>query len=341
MKIQENISLAQYTTFKIGGLARYFCAVRSEDDLVEAVRFAKEKKIPIMVIGGGSNLLFSDAGFNGLIIRSEIKGMTFKDVGNDSVLIEANAGEDWDGLVEQVVKRGLYGVENLSSIPGTVGASPVQNIGAYGFDVSSAIESVRALDIETMDFVELKNGECLFSYRDSRFKRERSRFIITRVTYKFSKKGKVDASYKDLVEYFGKRKITDPTLKQVRQAVIEVRETKLPDWKSWGTAGSFFKNPIIDVGHFKRLKKEYPEIPGFPEADGRIKVPLGWIIDKVCNSKGLTIGNVSTYEKQALVVVARPGATATEVIEFANEIMRRVHEKTGIRIESEVEWAVA
>jgi len=341
MNIQEYVPLAKYTTFKIGGPARYFCAAKSEDDILEAVRFAKEKKIPVMVIGGGSNLLVSDAGFNGLIIRCGIKGIEFKDAGKRSVLIEAGAGEDWEDLVAQAVERGLYGVENLSAIPGTVGASPVQNIGAYGFDVSGSIDMVRALDTKTMKFVKFSNSECNFSYRNSRFKHEKGRYIVSKVTYRLAKEGKADASYKDLVEYFGKRKIADPTLKQVRQAVIEVRKAKLPDWRSWGTAGSFFKNPLIDAEHFKRLKREYPEIPGFPEADGRIKVPLGWIIDKVCNSKGLTIGNVSTYEKQALVVVAKPGATATEVIGFANEIMRRVKEKTGIQVEAEVEWAVA
>ena len=347
MPILENISLAKYTTFKIGGPARYFCAVQNEDELVEAVKFAREKKLLIFTIGGGSNLLVPDEGINGMVIRMEIKGKKFTDgeggsIGaGDSVTVTAGGGEDWESLVKETVERGLYGLEGLSSIPGTVGASPVQNVGAYGIDVSSAIEAVRALDTKTMKFVLLSKADCKFSYRDSMFKHEKGRYIVTSVTYKLAKTGKADIGYRDVREHFAKKGISSPTLAEVRQAVIEIRRNKLPDWTSWGTAGSFFKNPVIAAAAFDELKKKYPELPGFKEPDGRMKVSLGWILDKLCDARGLTIGNVGTYEKQALVVVAKPGATAKDVLAFSKELMRRVKEKTGIEIEGEVEWAVA
>ena len=383
MKISENITLAPFTTFKIGGPASFFCRAGNDGELVEAVKFAKDKDLPILVIGSGSNLLISDQGYKGLVIRNEIMGVEIESeagsqkpearsrkreenktqnagVSSDSqlrapsskssgsklpasssFLITAGAGEDWEKLVERTVGMGLYGMENLSAIPGTVGASPIQNIGAYGVDVSKVIHSVRALDTKTMDFVELSNADCRFAYRDSRFKHEKGRYIISAVTYALSKEGRINIDYKDVREYFDRKNIAKPTLAQVRQAVTEVRRNKLPDWTCWGTAGSFFKNPIIDKETFAALKKKYPDLPGFPEPDGRVKVSLAWILDKLCDARGLTIGNVGTFEKQALVVVAKPGASAKEVLDFAHELMRRVREKTGIEIEGEVEWVVA
>jgi UDP-N-acetylmuramate dehydrogenase len=336
MTIQKNISLAQYTTFRIGGPARHFCEVTSEDELVEAVESAKSGQMRILVIGGGSNILISDSGFDGMVILMMIKGIEIS-----GSLVAAGAGEDWEDLVEKIVSKGLYGAENLSFIPGTVGASPVQNIGAYGADISSIISSVRALDTTTMEFVELSNADCHFSYRHSRFKEERGRFIITKVTYALAKEGRVNIRYKDLKDYFAAHNDPSPSLAEVRQAVIRIRKDKLPDWKEWRTAGSFFKNPVISAEKFEELKARYPEMPGYPETKDRIKVSLGWILDKLCDAKGLTIGNVGTYEKQALVIVAKTGATAAEVVDFSNELMRRVKDKTGIEIESEVEWAVA
>ncbi|MFA6294935.1 MAG: UDP-N-acetylmuramate dehydrogenase [Candidatus Paceibacterota bacterium] len=342
MIIQENISLAQYTTFRIGGPARYFCVVTNEDELAEAVTFAKDKKLNILVIGGGSNLLISDGGFNGLVIKIEIKGVKEHGMQDmDYELITAGAGEDWDELVEKLVNKSLYGLENLSSIPGTVGASPVQNIGAYGVEVSSVISSVHALDKKTMKFVELSNTDCHFSYRNSLFKEEKGRFIITGVTYKLSRKGGVNIEYRDLKEYFGNKVTDSPSPIEVRQAIVEIRKNKLPDWRKFGTAGSFFKNPIITIEQFEQLKGKYPEIPGYLEADGRVKISLGWVLDKLCDVKGFTIGNVGTYEKQALVIVAKSGATASEVLAFSNELIHRVKDKTGIDIEGEVEWVVA
>jgi UDP-N-acetylmuramate dehydrogenase len=374
MKIESNIPLAHYTTFKTGGPARFFCSVTNEQELLEAINFSQENKLAVFILGGGSNVLINDKGFDGLVIKIEIQGIEMQESKNDSdqnaLVVSAGAGEQWDSFVEYAVGHGLYGIENLSAIPGTVGAAPVQNIGAYGSEVSQTIQSVRAYDTQQSTFVEFSNTECQFTYRDSLFKKEKGRYVITRVDFLLSRQGSVNIEYKDVKEYFGKIKneksniknlsstmigdeaqglntnfldsstVTSsaPTLKQVREAIIDIRWNKLPDWKLWGTAGSFFKNPIISQTAFNALKEKYPDLPGFPESDNKVKVSLGWILDKVCNMKGLCIGNVCTYEKQALVLVAKPGATSEEIVNVAKNIMNTVKEKTGIDIEGEVEW---
>ncbi len=354
MKIKENIKLAPYTTFKIGGPARYFCVVSDEKELVEAIRFTKEKKLRFFILGAGSNILISDDGFDGLVVKNEIKGIERKakskkqkaQSGKSTVeddaeaILTVGAGEDWEELVKKTVEDGLYGLENLSSIPGTVGAAPVQNIGAYGVDASMMIQFVRALDTETVKFADLSNENCAFSYRDSLFKREKGRYAIASVTFVLSKNGRVNIEYKEVREYFAEKKNQNPSLAEVREAIVEIRKNKLPDWKHWGTAGSFFKNPVVSKESFAELKKKYPGLPGYPEPGDGVKVSLGWILDKVCDAKGLVMGNASTYEKQALVLVAKPGASSVEVVNLANELMRRVKEKTGIAIEGEVDWAV-
>jgi UDP-N-acetylmuramate dehydrogenase len=337
MTIQEHISLASYTTFKIGGQARFFCHATTDEEVIEAVTFARGKKLAIFILGGGSNILIGDEGFDGLVIHMGMMGISEKKQ-DTKFIISAAAGEQWDTLVEYAVEHGLYGIENLSAIPGTVGAAPVQNIGAYGAEVSQVMYAVHALDTREMKFVDLNKEECLFSYRESMFKKEKGRYIITRVDFLLDPNGSVNTSYKDVSDYFAHKKNTAPTLKEVRETVTNIRWGKLPDWKLWGTAGSFFKNPIISANDFMRLKKMYPGLPGYPESDGRVKVSLGWILDKVCNAKGLCKGNACVYEKQALVLVSKPGATSEEVVALAQELMRLVKEKTGIVIEGEVEW---
>ena len=280
-------------------------------------------------------MLISDKGFDGLVIRMNIKGIVSKDTA-----LSVGAGEVWDELVAYAVDSGISGFENLSAIPGTVGAAPVQNIGAYGTEVCDLIKSVRTLDTSTMSFVELSQGACTFAYRDSLFKHQKGRYVIVGVDFIANKNSSINVEYKDLKEYFKKeieQKSTITTL-QVRNAVIAIRAAKLPDWKQWGTAGSFFKNPIISQNQYIELKKRYPEIPSFAEPDGKVKIPLGWVLDKVCNVKGLKNGRARVYEKQALVLVSEPGATAEEVTGLAHILMDCVKEKTGIEIEGEVEW---
>jgi UDP-N-acetylmuramate dehydrogenase len=333
MTIQENVSLAKYTTFKIGGPAKFFCLVSNEKELVEAVNFAKTKNLPIFVIGGGSNLLVSDSGYSGLVIKLNILGINY-----DGDKVTAFAGEDWDNFVADTVEHGFHGLENLSAIPGTVGAAPVQNIGAYGVDVANTIEEVRVLDIDSGKFITLKNSECGFEYRDSIFKHQKGKHIVVSVVFKLEKNGKVDISYKDLVDYFAGKGIINPTIKEVRDAVVIIRKSKLPDWSVWGTAGSFFKNPVISVQEYVDLKQKFSDIPSFPQCDGKIKVSLAWILDNVCHAKGLAVGNAKVYENQALVLIAKPGASASEVVELSRKIQDLVKEKTGLVIEAEVEW---
>ncbi|MDE1975476.1 MAG: UDP-N-acetylmuramate dehydrogenase [Patescibacteria group bacterium] len=346
MQILENVSLAQYTTFNIGGPARFFCIVRDEGELMESVKLAQQKRCRMLVLGGGSNILISDAGFPGLVIKNEMKGVSIIREDDLSALVRVAAGEPWDGFVDWAVSRGLSGIENLSAIPGTAGAVPVQNIGAYGAEASGVIASVRVLDIHAMKFVDLSNADCRFSYRDSLFKHDKGRYVIVGTDFKLAKGGKPNLEYKDLKEYFKKKETLhpytptppQPSLREVRDAVIDIRWRKLPDWKLWGTAGSYFKNPIISAELFKGLRTRYPKLPGYPEPDGRVKVSAAWLIDNICRSKGTWDGNVGSYEKQALVLVAKPGATAAEIVEFSNKLMKRIEHETGIKLEAEVEW---
>ncbi|MFA6315424.1 MAG: UDP-N-acetylmuramate dehydrogenase [Candidatus Paceibacterota bacterium] len=341
MLMQENVILSSYTTFHLGGPARFFCRVETEDQLLEAVEFANKKKLPILILGGGSNVLISDSGYAGLVIKIEIMGIDWQYDNDGDVIVNVRAGENWDEFVKQTVDRGLYGLEALSAIPGTVGAAPIQNIGAYGVDVANHIEKVRALDMNTLKYVYLSKDECQFGYRDSIFKKRKGLYIVSSVVFKISKSGRVKMNYADVKEYFATKQITDPTLVEVRQAVIEIRHNKLPDWTKWGTAGSFFKNPIITAEHFDKLKTKYPGLVGFSDKDGKVKVSLGWILEHVCNVKGVLVGNVGTYKKQALVLVTKPGATSSEVVAFAKNLMNEVKEMTDIDVEVEVDWTVA
>ncbi|MEK7213792.1 MAG: UDP-N-acetylmuramate dehydrogenase [Patescibacteria group bacterium] len=339
MKIQENISLKEFTTFKIGGYARFFCLVKNEDELIEAINFSKKNKLKIFILGGGSNILVSDNGFSGLVIKMEMKGIEYAEDG-DNIRVTVRAGEDWDAFVGQTVERGLYGLENLSLIPGTVGASPMQNIGAYGIEVENIIESVYVLDIQKDQYKTFKNSECKFSYRDSIFKKEPNRFVIISVTFLLNKKGKINYDYKDLQDYFLFKKIEKPNLKQIREAIIEIRNRKLPDLKKYGTAGSFFKNVVVSQVKAKELLAKYPEMIIRPANDKKVKIPIAWILDNVCGFRGVKKGNVGTYKNQALVLINYGNAKAEEIINLAQKMVDSVYEKTGIEIETEVEYVV-
>jgi len=343
MKILENVPLSQYTTFKIGGKARFFCAVRNEKEMVEAVLFARGKDVRFIVLGGGSNVLISDAGYSGLVIKNEITGIEIINKGENEYILSAGAGEVWDEVVKRSVDENLHGIENLSAIPGTTGAAPIQNIGAYGTDIADVVHKVRVLNTQNMTFEELACEDCDFGYRDSIFKKQRGKYIVTRVSMVLIKGDATEISYKDLKLYFENKGYSEkdgrlPSVSEVRDAVLYIRSNKLPDWKKWGTAGSFFKNPIISKIKYDELKQKYPELPGYEEPGDKVKVALGWVLDHVCKVRGVTNGNVGTYEKQALVIVSKPGATAEEVVSFSREIMDKVYNSLGIKIEAEVEW---
>ena len=336
VKIDHSVTLAPYTTFKIGGPAESFAVVKSEEELPTLVREARERQQSIMVLGGGSNVLIDDAGVKGLVIKNEIKGVSSV-VSGDQILVTAGAGEVWDDLVALTVKEGWWGLENLSSIPGSVGATPIQNVGAYGVEVASLIKSVRVFDIERAEFRELTNQECAFGYRDSFFKTEAGRkMIVTSVTYSLSTVPNPKLHYKDLSVFFSDAELSNISQSAIRDAVVKIRAGKFPDWKQIGTAGSFFKNPVIDKVQYESLVAQYPGLPGYPEKEGKIKVPLGWILDNICDVKGLRDGNVGLYEKQALVLVNFGSATAFQIKSFADKIRDEVFKKTQIEIEMEV-----
>lgn len=334
----QNKPLKDLTTFRTGGTARYFCRVRTIGDVADACSFTRDKNLTIFVLGGGSNILVSDSGYDGLVIKNEIEGTAFVDE-QTTVSVIAGAGVVWDELVEETVSHGLYGLENLSLIPGTVGAAPIQNIGAYGVEVCEAIVAVDVYDAERFVHRRMSGRDCDFSYRSSIFKQEKGkRLIVTAVHFQLKKGGELKMSYPDVDAYFNKHAITKPTLKDVRKAIIYIRRNKLPDIKKIGTAGSFFKNPIITPEHYDRLKKLFTGIPGYPASSG-IKVSLGWLLDHVCHLKGFKKGNVGLYEKQALAIVNNSGrATTHEIRMLADFVSKEVYKKTGIAIEPEVQF---
>lgn len=331
--ITAQVPLAPRTTLGVGGAAEYFAEVSSLEALREVVAWAQKEKHPILVLGGGSNVLVSDEGVAGLVVRPTFSGIAYKEIG-EVIHVTAGAGVALDVLIEELVSRELWGLENLSGIPGTVGGVPIQNVGAYGIEGKDVIVSVEAYDPLHDTVVTFSNSACLFAYRDSYFKNEGRRLIITSVTFAVSRTPAPRLSYKDLAERFASHEA--PTLSDIRHAVIDIRSAKFPDWRTTGTAGSFFKNPIISEAHYKTLRVEYPELPGFKTPDGRIKVSLGWILDRVCGLRGHTEGAVGLYHAQALVLVCAHGTSAVAINAFADAIIARVYAATNIRIEREV-----
>jgi UDP-N-acetylmuramate dehydrogenase len=335
MTIQEGVSLTTHTTFKIGGPARYFSVAKSVEDIKDLLAYAREKELKVFVLGWGSNILVSDKGFDGLVIKMDMKGVTFEKDGRYA-LVTAWAGEGWDELVAKTVEWGVWGLENLSLIPGTVGASPVQNIGAYGREVMDIIDSVRVVDASTGEEKVMNNKECGFSYRDSIFKKPESKnLVILSVTLKLPLERSANISYKDLALFFKDK--PEPSQSEIRDAVIAIRMSKFPDLRTTGTAGSFWKNPIISNEHYGGLLKQYPTMPHFRVSEEAVKVPLAWILDNVCGLKGFEMGKAGLYKKQPLVLVATLGATFDDVEALEKHVKKVVFDKTGIEIEREVE----
>lgn len=342
MKIEKNILLKDYATFRIGGPAKFFCIAKSEDDVLEAVGFSKKNKIPFFILGGGSNILIGDTGFQGIVIKMEMKGIEIEDLENEGeskkVRVKVAPGENWDEFVEKMVENGYYGIENLSLIPGTVGGAPVQNIGAYGSEAKDTIESVYVLDTKEDQYKTFSNKECKFDYRWSIFKEEPRRYVVLRVDFILEKEGKLNTTYKDVKDYLEFHKIKNPKLKQIRDAVVDIRTHKLPNVKDYGTAGSFFKNVIVPVAKAKELVAKYPEMKVHEVNSRKVKIPLAWILDHVCGFKGVRIGDVGTYKSQALVLVNYGKATAAEVESLAQKMVDAVYKETGIEIFPEVEY---
>lgn len=338
MEIQQKVELKKYTTFKTGGKASLFCAVKNRQDLVDAVLYTKKEQIPFYVLGDGSNTLASENGYDGLIIKITTQGIIFQEEG-ESVLMKVEAGVLWDECVQVAVEHFLYGLENLSLIPGTAGAAPIQNIGAYGVEVGDRIDSIDVFNVETESFETLSKEKCNFGYRDSIFKKpEGKKYIVVGVNFLLSKQSLLKTDYKDIQEYFSLSG-EEVNLQSLRKAIIHIRTKKLPDLSVLGTAGSFFKNPVVKKELINILQKEYPLIIPVYEIDipGYVKTSAAFLIDKIAGMKGVRVGDVGTYENQALVLVNYGSATGEEVFDFAQKIQSEVKAKTGIDLEMEVQ----
>ena len=335
MIIKENISLLSYNTFGIDAKADYFIEYNSVEELQTALKSEIVKSNRLLHIGGGSNLLFMKD-FKGVILHSAINFIKKVSEDADTVMLEAGAVVNWDDFVAYTVENGWGGVENLSLIPGEVGASAVQNIGAYGVEVQDVIIEVNAVEIETGESKIFSVEDCQYGYRESIFKKElKGKYIITSVVFKLQKQAQFKLNYQHLEAEVLKN--GDINLQNIRQTIIAVRESKLPDPKIFGNAGSFFMNPVISKAHFNELLAQYPQMPHYFVSETEEKVPAGWLIDQ-CGWKGKQIGNAGVHDKQALVLVNKGGATGAEIVYLAEQIQVSVKIKFGIELRAEVNY---
>lgn len=333
MNIREHYPLQALNTFGIAVEARYFAAPETEAELHELLVWRRQQSLPILVLGGGSNLVFT-GDYPGLVLKPALRGIRILEEEADSVLVEAGAGENWHNFVQYTLNHGWYGLENLSLIPGTVGAAPVQNIGAYGVELADRLAYLEAVDIATGKTREYQNEECHFAYRDSIFKQEEcGRKIITRVCFRLSRQPDLKLGYGDIQAELNQQGFTEPTPLQVAAAIIAIRQRKLPDPRNIGNAGSFFKNPVIAKQQYFALKEQFPALVAYPQGD-TVKLAAGWLIEQA-GWKGRRIGPVGTYERQALVLVNHGAATGADVLCVANAIKQAVHEKFGVMLEIE------
>lgn len=335
--IQENYPLKSLNTFGLNVKARYFVAVHSVEELRTVLADSVYGRLPRLVLGGGSNLLFTKD-FEGIIIKMSIKGIEKVKEDNEHVWLKVGAGENWHQFVLYCIEHDYAGLENLSLIPGTVGAAPMQNIGAYGVEIKDVFEVLEAVKIEDGTIRAFTNQECQFGYRHSIFKQEvKDQYIIVSATFRLNKKPIFNTSYgaiQDTLEKFG---VTTLSIKVISDAVIHIRQSKLPDPAKIGNAGSFFKNPSIEPSLYARLKGTYPTIPGYEQPDGLVKVPAGWLIEQ-CGWKGKTVGNAGVHANQALVLVNHGNAHGEEIRKLAEAVQASVQEKFGITLSPEVNF---
>ena len=335
---QHDYPLAPHTTFGLPARAAHYIELTDSGDLPEICRLPEFDAATVCWLGGGSNVLFMQD-FPSLVVRMATRGIRELERTPDSVLLEAQAGENWHGFVQSSLHMGLGGLENLSLIPGTVGASPVQNIGAYGVEVKDRIHSVHCFDVQSQEWRELSNAECRFAYRDSIFKHERrQRYVITSVVFRLDTQFVPNVKYGDLAQVLAEQcSGRTPTAQDVAQAVCTIRRSKLPDPAVLGNVGSFYKNPLVDAAHAQTLLAQYPQMPHYPQPDGRVKLAAGWLIDQ-CGLKGKTIGGAAVHDKQALVLVNKNRATAADVRALSDEICRIVAQRFAVDLQPEPVW---
>ncbi|MCY7347026.1 MAG: UDP-N-acetylmuramate dehydrogenase [Pyrinomonadaceae bacterium] len=340
--IQTNVSLAEYTTLKIGGRARFFVSAKSESEVIQALDFADTNDLKLFILGGGSNILIADEGFDGLVLQIALKGVSIVKEKGESVYVEAAAGENWDEFVAFCIGKNLQGVECLSGIPGLIGGSPVQNVGAYGQEVSETIVSVRCFDKSVSRIVELTNAECEFAYRASVFNSsEKNRYIVLAVIFALQLGGAPKIVYRDLQNYFVGQK---PDLAETREAVLKIRAEKSmvldaqdPNSKS---AGSFFKNPIVSRENLAKIEKRartigFEAVPFFEIDENNVKIPAAWLIEKSGFDKGFEFGNVGISSRHTLAIINRGGATAQDVIGLKNFIQAKVQQRFAVELQPE------
>ncbi|TDK42875.1 UDP-N-acetylmuramate dehydrogenase [Algoriphagus formosus] len=336
MNIQENTSLKPYNTFGIDAKTRFFTKVSGLKELKEALLFAEAQTIPILILGGGSNILLTQD-FTGLVIKLELKGIKVVEEDSEKVLVSVGAGENWHEFVLFAIAQNWAGIENLSLIPGTVGASPMQNIGAYGVEIQQVFHHLKALNRKTLELETFSAEECQFGYRESVFKhRLKNKYIICEVVFQLSKIPLINISYGAIKDTLAEMKAENPGIKEVSDAVIAIRQSKLPNPAEIGNAGSFFKNPTISESTFEKLKNQFPEIPGYKVDEG-IKVPAAWLIDQA-GWKGFRRNDVGVHNKQALVLVNFGKGKGKEIQELSQEIQKSVEEKFGIKLSPEVNF---
>ena len=334
MKIKEHISLAPFTTLGVGGTARFFIEAHHEGDMYEAMAFAQERNLPVFILGGGSNVLVPDAGVEGVVLKMGTQDIDIKD-NDESAAIVAGAGICWDDIVDAAGKRGVFGIENLAGIPGSLGGAAVQNIGAYGAELSSVFEYADTIQIVTGKRMRISRTDAAFAYRTSFFKKH-PEVLIARVALQLSKNARPNISYPDVARvHAAGTPLSTPI--EIARTIRTIRAKKFPHARGEGTAGSFFKNPIISQELATSLRKRFQGLPAFPQEDGTVKIPLAWLLDHVLHLKGYAIGPVRLYEEQPLVIVARAGATAHDVDVLARDVAENVLRAIGISIEREVE----
>ena len=335
MQIRENISLRPYNTFGIDAKARYFTSFQTIDELREIIQNKQFSSVPNLVLGGGSNILLTKD-FNGLVLRNEIGGITVEKEDETHIYVKAGAGVNWHQLVMHCVAQNFAGMENLSLIPGNVGASPMQNIGAYGVEIRDIFHELEACHIHAHTMQTFSLDDCEFGYRESVFKRRyKGQFVITSVTYRLNKLPVFHTSYGAIQQELEHMGIKELSIQAISQAVINIRSSKLPDPNRIGNAGSFFKNPYVEKVHFAQLQERYPAIPAFPHNETHVKVPAGWLIEQ-CGWKGYRKGDAGCYEKQALVLVNYGKAAGSDILDLSEEILQSVKKKLGIELEREV-----
>ncbi|MFC3159225.1 UDP-N-acetylmuramate dehydrogenase [Chryseobacterium arachidis] len=334
--MHENFSLKPYNTFGVDANARYFTEVHSIEELIEALNNPDTQTLPLLFIGGGSNILLTKD-FDGLAIKLNLKGIHTDPINENEFWVTAKSGENWHEFVMFCLNNNFGGLENLSLIPGNVGTSPIQNIGAYGTEIKDVFVNCTVLNLENLQLETFDLKQCKFGYRDSVFKQEgKGKYVILDVTFRLTHRiHHIKTEYGAIQSELENLGIQNPTIQDVSRAVINIRQSKLPDPKEIGNAGSFFKNPTIPLVQFKELKQKFENIQGYPNGDF-VKVPAGWLIEQ-CGWKGKQIGNVASHKLQSLVIINATGnATGKEIFDFSTEIINSVKEKFGIELEREV-----